>query len=84
LYCFRRIEQREAERRIHLISEENDRLLKKKKEKEEFYYKYLKKPILGEDFHQIIRNPGLDQNDEHFDTRISQEEVNTKYRNYEK
>lgn len=67
LLIFRRLERRDAERRIRLLNDENNILLKRKKEKEEFcqkmrYPSYLKDP-----------DP----------CRISQEEIETKFRNYE-
>ena len=58
--------------------------LKENKEKDEFYGKYLRKPIPGEDFEQIIKNPNYEPDFTQSQSRISQEEINTKYRNYEK
>lgn len=53
-------------------------------EKEEFLIKYLRKQIPGEEFSQKIRNPNYEAEMDTFKPRISQEEVDTKFRNYQK
>ena len=81
---FRRIEQRDAERRIKLLNEENSNMLKKKKEKQQFYDKYLRKEIPGEEFTQKVRNPNYVPESQQCPQRISKEEIDTKFRNYER
>jgi len=44
----------------------------------------LRREIPGEDFEQKIRNPNYIQDDSYHQTRISQEEIDTKYRNFQK
>ncbi|CAI2382571.1 unnamed protein product [Moneuplotes crassus] len=73
----KRIEQKDAERRIKLLDEENNKLLQLKKEKEVFYNKYLKK----EQFSDLPeRKPEMNDTI----STISQEEIDTKFRNYQK
>ena len=44
----------------------------------------MRKPIPGEEFEQKIRNPHYVENENNTATRISQEDIDTTYRNYQK